>query len=134
MSYGTQYMQEGYEGVPGPLAPAVKESMEQVEYASRVYGFSDFIIKTEEISFYEKSAIIVDADFFEIFSYLFHSGSKTALFSDPYNIAITQEMAEKYFGQDDPIGQELKLDDFEMTIAAVLKDLPKNSHIQTGFL
>ena len=97
MSYGTKYMQEGYEGTPGPMALTIKESMEDVELATRMYGFSDFIVRTQDHSFYEDNALVVDPDFFEIFTYPFLVGNAATLFTDPYNIAITQNMAQKYF-------------------------------------
>ncbi|MFC1898104.1 ABC transporter permease [Candidatus Cloacimonadota bacterium] len=134
MSYGTKYMQEGYEGTPGPLAQTIKESMEEVEFATRVFGFPEFIVRSEENTFYEEAAIIVDHDFFSIFDYPFLVGNETALFSDPFNIAISESMSEKYFGDSNALGKQLKLDDFDMVVAAIIKDFPENSHLQSNFI
>ncbi|MBC8415957.1 MAG: ABC transporter permease [Candidatus Cloacimonetes bacterium] len=134
MSYGTKYMQEGYEGTPGPLALTIKESMEEVEFSTRVYGFSDFIVRSDNLTFYEDTALVVDPDFFKIFDYPFLVGNETALFSGPFNIAISETIAQKYFGDKNPLGQQLQVDDFEMTVTAVFKDFPENSHLQSGFV
>ena len=134
MSYGTNYMQTGYEGTPGPLASTIAESIPEIESSSRLYGFSDIIVRSKEHTFKEDNAIIVDPDFFEIFNYPFLEGNKEILFSNSFNIAISESISEKYFGKENPIGKELKIDEYNCTIAAVIEDIPSNSHIQSNIV
>ena len=50
------------------------------------------------------------------------------------NIVLTEEMANKYFGNDDPVGKTLKSSGFTFTVSGVVKSLPHNSHLQFDFL
>ena len=73
-----------------------------------------------------------------MFNYPLKKGGQKSLFSDKYNVVITEKTARKYFGDDDPIGKVLNINGSpspgDYTITGVLEDLPLNSHLQFGFL
>jgi putative ABC transport system permease protein len=80
----------------------------------------------------------VDPDFFDVFSYRLHSGSINVL-SDKKNIVITADMAIKYFGHTDAIGEELSVkfrgdEKIIFKVGAVLERFPDNSSMSTNFL
>ncbi|HLZ15397.1 MAG TPA: FtsX-like permease family protein, partial [Cyclobacteriaceae bacterium] len=52
----------------------------------------------------------------------------------PYSVVLTESMAKKYFGDADPMGQLLKMDDDQFKVTGVAKDVPENSHFQFNFL
>jgi putative ABC transport system permease protein len=73
----------------------------------------------------------VDDNFLDVFSFPLLKGSKQALFEKPNTIAITQKASLRIFGDTDPIGRVLTVGDFgEFEITGLLKDPPKNSHMQ----
>ncbi len=78
----------------------------------------------------------VDPDFFEIFDIPLVTGAREAVFADNTSILITEEMALKYFGNEDPIGQILDPDDedFAFRVVGVLQDLPDNTHLEFDFI
>ena len=78
---------------------------------------------------------MADPSIFEMFTFPFIEGDEATALSDPNNIVITEEMAEKYFGNADPMGKTLLIEDGEgMQVTGVIKNIPNNSHIQFDFL
>jgi len=120
---------------PVPLGPALKENIPQIERAARLaWGNTRMIY--EDNSFNE-SIFFADPDVFEMFSYPFKYGDKTA-FSERNVVVFTEEMAEKYFGRTNPVGEQLTLSFGEhftesFTVAGVLEKIPNNRSWQTNF-
>ncbi|WP_159469887.1 ABC transporter permease [Dyadobacter sp. 3J3] len=89
----------------------------------------------EPKSFNESNIYITDASFFNVFSYPLISGDKKTCLSNESSIAISESEAKKYFGQQNPIGQTLKLNGrVPMKVTAVFADVPENSHLKFDML
>ena len=77
---------------------------------------------------------LVDPQFFNIFSYEFLSGDIQSSLTDLNSLIITEQIAQKYFGNSDVVGKSLQFSMFGKTsvlnITGVLKNLPKNTHIK----
>jgi len=120
---------------PAPMAATLKADFPEVENAVRFRNYGNSIIKYEDKSFKENRITFADSTVFDVFTIPFVKGnSKTALVA-PKTIAISETMAKKYFGDEDPIGKLLKFNnrtDFEIT--GVYKDIPKNSHFHFDFI
>lgn len=80
--------------------------------------------------FKEKRAAIVSSTFFDVFSADFIYGNKETAFNDPNDIVLDHNVAKKYFGDKNPIGEQLLLENYErlMTVSAVIEPIPANSH------
>jgi ABC-type antimicrobial peptide transport system permease subunit len=76
----------------------------------------------------------VDKDFLEMFNIKFVLGDIKSALNGPHDLVITEEMAHKYFDDEDPLGKTLTSMNFVFTITGVVKSLPQNSHIQFDFL
>ena len=87
------------------LAASLKETYPEIENSLR-FGSSTVAIKKDELAFNEVVAF-TDPDFFEVFSFPVTQGSRGEALSDPSSMVLSEEMAAKYFGRDDPIGQSL---------------------------
>jgi putative ABC transport system permease protein len=71
----------------------------------------------------------VDPDFFEMFDIEFIHGDKMNSLNGPYDIVITEDMASRYFGNEDPLGKTMKDGpDLVFTVTGVIKKVPRNSH------
>jgi len=120
---------------PAPLAAALIADFPEVENAVRFRDYGSSTIKYEDKSFKENRIIFADSTVFDVFTIPFVKGnSKTALVA-PKTITISESTAKKYFGDVDPIGKVLKLDnrtDFEIT--GVYKDIPSASHFHFDFI
>jgi putative ABC transport system permease protein len=61
-------------------------------------------------------------------------GDPATALREPYTVVITKEIARKYFGDENPIGQSLTYDNDELKITGIMAELPRNSHFHCDFL
>jgi len=134
MSYGTKYMIEGIDGTPAPLAPAIKEEVPGIVNYARFSDVSKLVCKYGDKVFYETRGLIADPSIFEIFTFPFVQGNPKTAFSEPLDVVITETMAKKYFGTEDPIGKTIEVEGNPAAVKGVIRDIPYNSHIQFDFL
>lgn len=125
----TAYLQAG-------LGPKVKEEIPQVKYMTRFNSGAPAEVTYGDKTFSEKIAFI-DPDFFQMFSFPVLAGTKEEFLTDRYHVVITQEMAKKYFGKEEPVGKVLSVDYVgikEYKVVGVIANAPKNSSLKYGLL
>ena len=124
-----------HRGTSGALAEAIRTSVPEVEQVVRVFmGWSTI---EQDGSRFGMGVWIVDPDvFFDLFDYPFIRGSHQTAFPNPNSIAITEDQAERFFGNEDPIGKTLSLmgqgTQGEYAVTAVLRTVPLNSTFGFG--
>ena len=119
-----------------PVAPALESEIPQVVHATRIfrYWFSPLVSRGEK-GFYEDRFFFTDTAFFNVFSFKLVRGSRNIALADPHSVLLTQSMAHKYFGQEDPMGKTLTLNTgLQFTVTGVLEDPPRTSHFTFDFL
>jgi putative ABC transport system permease protein len=123
-------------GVTQPrLGPAVAEELTEVLKSARITGGGRYDLSYEDKTLKCEAAFRTDPSFFEVFDFEVVDGAKTGILDQPGSIAITKTLATKIFGDQNPIGKTIKLDGTtELTVTAVLADVPKNSHLQFDLL
>jgi len=111
---------------PYPCAPVFKDKIPEVVNAARM-NYAGILLTYGENSFYEKNVVGIDSTYLEMFTFEFLRGDiKTAL-DEPHSIIINDEIAKKYFGNDDPIGKIVALNNkYDFTVKGVFKKLPHN--------
>jgi putative ABC transport system permease protein len=116
------------------IGPAIGSYFKsEIEYTSRALQL-EAVTKQDEKTFKEM-VTLVDTDFFNIFEFAMANGNRNALEKDPTAIFLSETIAQKYFGDRDPIGQSLTLKIIagnelaDYKVAGVFKDLPHNSHM-----
>ena len=121
-------------GSPAPLGQAMVEELPEVLNFSRVQaGWTRWNLHLGENRFQEEFLAAVDPDFFEIFSFPFTSGDPKTALKDRYSIILTQGLAEKIFGDEDPMGKVMQLNDADMTVTGIIENIPRNSHLHFTF-
>ena len=128
--------QTSYATTPQPLGYTMQREFSDVQQTSRALPISNFRFENEakDISFLEEDVLAVDSNFLEVLSIPIKAGELTAL-EEPFNMAVTEEMAIKYFGTDQVLGQKLLVNDTsEYTITAVVEDVSRKSHLEFDFL
>jgi putative ABC transport system permease protein len=123
----------GMEGTPAPLAPAIQSELPEIEKAARLGTQNRMVFRCGDTAFYEDRGIIVDPSFFEIFSFPLIRGRWETAFTGPADMVITQALAEKYFGTEDPVGKTIEVDGRPRLVRGVLRDIPRNSTLQFDF-
>ncbi len=130
---------ETTDATPEPLAVALKSEISGIEEVTQFVQFVDedmqslFIVGQQRLK--EKEGIFVSASFFSVFSFpLLKGNSKTALAS-PNAIVISQTLAKKYFGELDPIGKIIEIQDRGgFIVTGVMEDIPTRSSIKANFV
>lgn len=117
---------------PDPMAAALKEEYPEIIRSSRFIFHPLTFRKGDE--FINEWPSFVDKDFLEMFNIEFIRGDKNSTLNRPHDLILTQEMARKYFGNEDPIGKTLTSTNYVFTVTGIVKRLPKNSSIQFDFL
>jgi putative ABC transport system permease protein len=134
---------EKWVAAPAPMAEALKKDFPEVEQSTRLMRFpgaEKMLLKYEQNQkqFFENNAYYVDSTFFELFSYDFKFGDIHTALSGPNTIVISDEVATKFFGNENPVDQVLKVGlsfgEFSYTIKGVFKNTEKKSHIPSNLL
>ncbi|HVV56210.1 MAG TPA: ABC transporter permease, partial [Mucilaginibacter sp.] len=116
------------------VGPQLKRSFPQVQSFVRLINGSAVIKKGDEI-FDEKRFLYADSSFLSIFSFpLLRGDTKTAL-DAPNKVVLSESMAKKYFGDADPIGQTLRINDSkDFQVTGIIADAPENSQVKYDFI
>ena len=127
--------EDRYFGSPAPFASAIIAEIPEVVDAVRVRKAARYVFKYKDAVFYENKGISADPSFFEMFSFPLVKGDVKNTFSDPMTIALTESMAEKYFGDEDPLDKMIQVEgQAELKVVAVVADVPSNSHLQFDYV
>ena len=112
-----------------PMAATLQADFPEVEKIVRLYN-TNFLLEKGDLRFQEDNALMVDSAFFEVFDFKLLQGSPHTALVTPFSIVLTEDVAQKYFGSENPIGQRLRMDGkYDMTVTGVVQNVPENSHI-----
>ena len=119
---------------PIPLGPAIRKDFPEVEAMSRL-AITRGLLRYKDQSYQEDQLHYVEPDFLNMFSFPLNQGDPRTTLTDRYSIILTEDMAVKYFGKKDPIGQVLTLfGTLDLTVTGIVKNPPSQSHLQFKFL
>src|SRR5215207_297073 len=90
--------------LPAKLAEVMQDEMPEVENVARFNNWGEGVFNYNGKIFKERVAF-ADSGFFKIFSFALKSGDPAKLFKNPSDAVLTEEIAKKYFGKEDPIGK-----------------------------
>jgi len=94
-----------------------------------------FNIQYKDNIFKEVNFAFADSTVFNVFDFEFLIGNPEDALNAPYSVVITESAATKYFGNENPIGKSLRINDgYEVHLTGVVKDLPRRSHFHFDFL
>ncbi len=114
-----------------PLATALLADIPEIERAVRLNANGKALLANGEKKFLEKRVMFADDGYFQLFPSEFLAGNAEMALKNPESIVLTEELAQKYFGTENPIGKTLQMDNGEyFTISAVIKNNPQNRHLR----
>jgi putative ABC transport system permease protein len=126
---------------PPTIGPALQKTFPEIAAYTRFHVMGNEVISNDANSkiqnhFTEKKFLAVDSNFLEVFDYAIKKGDVSKCLQKPNSIVLTESTAAKYFGNEDPIGKYLVLDEYmqPFEVTAVLKDIPARSTIQFDLL
>ncbi len=118
-----------------PVAINMQKDFPEVESAVRLSNES-FLVRKGNEKFQEKNTILADSAIFKIFDLPLVYGDKNTALKEPMSIILSQTAAKKYFGNTNPVGQNVLLTGaaINATITGVMKDIPENSQFKADML
>jgi len=134
-----------YSGTPAKLGEVLKNEYPEILNTVRIDKLSDRFkcyFRYNDKFFAEENFLLADPSIFEVFTFPLLKGNPENALGDPYSIVITEKMAEKYFGRQNPLGKVLTLSKgqswfwsgtektYEMKITGVAENVPRNSHFK----
>ena len=130
-----KHQSDGAWVMPLPLGSALKEQVPEVEETVRFRLAKPRLFRVGEESGIQEKTLWTESSVFEMFSLtLLRGDSKTAL-SRPYTMVLTEPLARRLFGEDDPMGQVIRYNqDFECTVTGIVGKPPSTSLLQFSAL
>jgi putative ABC transport system permease protein len=119
-----------YAVTPLPTGQALVEGVPEIENYFRFMYQDKPIYRIGNEIFYDDVTLAADSNFLKILSFDFLQGMRSAL-NEPNKIVLTEKMAIKFFGEEDPMGKTIEFGEgVLLEVAAIIKDVPSNSHLQ----
>jgi len=123
---------------PFPVAFTLKNDFPvMIENVVRVFNFQAprSFVEYQDKKFNERRFFFADSTFFEIFDHEFAKGNSETALNENGSVVITETIAKKYFGNDDPMGKSIRFEtNIDLHVTGVIKDVPAQSHFKFDFI
>jgi len=114
-----------------PYGPALKQEISEIESSVRIRNnWHVNTIKFEDKQIALDNAIFADSNLFSFFSFRLLSGNPKYLLVNKNSIVLTQKIAKRIFGDENPTGKLVDYNNNSYTITGIVEDIPQNSHIK----
>lgn len=120
---------------PGPLASALKDEFPEVLQTARIEeAGSDASLSYKNVSFTEEAFYYTDPGYLRMFAVHLLKGDPETSLINPFSLLISEKMAAKYCGSEDPFGRTLRLNDkYDFQVTGVFQNIPQNTHFHADF-
>ena len=116
------------------IAPALKKDFPEVVETARLYDANSEVITYNNINFREDNFYYADNSVFDFFKIDFLSGDPKTALLEKNTVVLSETVARRYFGAEDPLGKTIKLGQDPYLVKGVFADYPKNSHLELDLL
>ncbi len=121
----------------GPVGPALVADFPEITQSVRMRsrtGMGRMAIRRGEQRFYVADHLVTEPSFFEIFDFKLVYGDPQSALREPFSVVLTESAAQKYFGGENPMGQTLATDRYDLKVTGVVQNPPRNSHLDFSLL
>jgi putative ABC transport system permease protein len=113
------------------LAGVVVNGYPEVINAARISRPVRASVKFLDREFYENLVCYADGSLFDVFTFPFISGDPKTALEAPYSVVITKDISQKYFGLQNPLGKQIRIDGApDYVVTGVVENVPVNSHFR----
>ncbi len=119
------------------VGPAATERFPEIESMVRVRDCMGTMVNSQNEVFLEDKGFFAGDRFFDVFSFPVIAGDALTALDAPNKIVLTESMATRYFGDENPVGRQMELrmsDTLRLQVSAVMKDVPDNAHFRFDYL
>jgi len=121
--------------VPPAFGTFVKREYPEVDAFTRILMSADkFLVEAGDKKSYEDKGWFVENSFFQVFPLKFLKGDASTALAAPRTIVLTEDLARRYFGEQDPIGKTISIDKDTLEVKGVLANLPTHFHLNFRYL
>ncbi|MDE2728121.1 MAG: ABC transporter permease [Gemmatimonadota bacterium] len=123
-------------GTPTGWGPALRRDFPEIELLVRIRGTETaWLVDLGNTIYYERKVIWAEPELFEMFDMPLVLGDPETALAEPYSMVISEELAFKYFGAEDPIGKAVNLDNrWDFMVTGVMENVPTNAHMRPDML
>lgn len=119
----------------GSILPEIVKSYPEIISSVKIHKpYQPPIFRRDEKRFQEKNVLYADSSFLEVFDYKIIKGDPKTMLKGAGKVVLTKTTALKYFGNEDPMGQFLKIDSTSFLVSGLVEDTPENSHLKFDLL
>ena len=116
------------------LGAVLVDDLPEIMASVRLVPTSNYwLMQHEGTSYQEYDVYQTEPALFDFFNFPLLTGDPLTALRDPGSAIISASKARTYFGNENPIGKSIMADDHDLTITAVMSDLPADSHIRADF-
>ncbi len=120
---------------PPAYGPTLNRVFPEVEQAVRIFDLRQQLVTYGDKKFFETDFLLADSTVFDVFTLPFALGNPREALNGPNALVISESIARKYFGNQNPLNRELTLSgSIKLRITGVMKDLPAHSHLKINAL
>ena len=121
--------------VAPPVGPLLQNDFPDIGKVTRILPGGTSTMKYEEKIFNEKNIYFADNNLFSVFDFTVTRGNPQTALADPFSIMLTEEVAKKYFGADDPINKTIRISNqYNLKVTGIFKPLPDNSQFHPDIM
>ena len=127
---------EFHYSTPFPMADQMRKDIPGLEYVTKVHHPFQAIIQINPTKrFKQDQVMLTDPEFLDVFDVKVVKGNAHETLRKPYQAVLTESTAEKFFGNEDPVGKTFIYNDsFNVTVGSIIKDFPGNTHLPASML
>lgn len=119
---------------PPAFGPSLKANFPEVENAVRVFSLGnggEVLVSFKDKKFMEPDVLFADSTFFNVFSFPLTQGNPARVLAEPNSLVISESLARKYFGNEDPLNKTLDVGGgIKMRVTGVMQDVPEHSSLK----
>jgi putative ABC transport system permease protein len=131
-----------YWGASAPgLGPILEETFPEVEKSARIRNLGREILSYQPSQgptkrFEERGGFLADLSIISMFDLKFLHGDPQTALEEPYTIILTESLARRYFGNEDPTGKILMNENNKrpFQVTGVIEDMPRNTHLRIQYM
>lgn len=118
-----------------PFGPLLQNDFKEIKKITRLLDNNPAPLRYEDKIFSEQHVFFADENLFDVFDVKLLKGNPAKALSDPFSVMMTDEMAKKYFGNDDPMNKVIRMNNqFNLKVTGIFQPFPSNSHVHPGMM
>ncbi|MBX2942214.1 MAG: ABC transporter permease [Cyclobacteriaceae bacterium] len=121
--------------VPPTFGPTLQNDYPEVESTLRIldtYGAKLFEYEGEKIK--ESKGIYAEPTVFDMLTIHLKYGDQNSALNKANTVVLSALLSKKYFGDKNPVGEVIKISDYDFQVTGVFDELPINSHLQVNYI